>query len=1061
MSGRRSRGLEAARRLGRCGVLGVFLLTAACWYPRDEGIELSEHLARTLTTCRVVDARVPATLQLSPSRETRTCTDSPDARAAAARVLVRADDLFSAPESAYVVATAHLIQGDVDAALERIERALDRTVTPVLLTTLAAVHLSREPTDAESTAHAVDAAQRAVQLAPALAEAWFNRALALERLGLTAAAATAWQDYLSKDRESEWAKQARTRLELLAADPPSPLPPRERLTAGLEVRVDDFRRAIVSSASQGRAFLEDDVLRLWAECAVAATPRECEARLQSAARLADALLERHGDRTLVSFVRDLSAGCRSGRGTRLARGVLAGIRARAAIDRADVAGARNDLVEARRALADSAAATDLYDFYALMTDYYRSNYVAAVEGLERVARRAASRGHVYVAARSTFMLAAVAVRQARSSDAETLYHRAAELFRRSGEFEYLASTRAILSNRYREQGDTRGSWDILRDTFALLPHVGAPRHLNTIFRAGQSAATEQRLPGLAVHFASALVTMAERERSASIMIPALVDRARQEALTGDMDSAQRSLAQAHRVLADASDPNVRALLKVAIVRAEAATTMRERPCDSTLLFDGVTETVRRIAPNQLAATLLERGRAQRACARDLAAAEASFRAGIEVFEEQRRGQRDLQMRISRLDQAWDLYGELIRLLAIDRRQVDDAFLLAERSRAQSLADTVGLDGPGDPFDPTQLQAGLPFGTTLVSYVVLPDDLLIWTITRASKHFTHVPVSAVQLGRLVARWRQLVADGRDERPVGRELFELILRPSAPWIESDGTLLVVPDGPLHAVPLAALWDGQRYVVERTAVWLTPSARLVPWASQQLLRRPRARGPILAIGDPAHAPERFPRLPRLTHSAHEAAEIAHLYPSHTLLSGLAATPPRILRAMRDADVIHVAAHAVADLRFPLASYIVTAPGPSGEGTITPADLDALRPLTARLVVLSACQTANGRSVRGEGVLSLARAFMTLGVPVVVANLWDASDRASHQIHVDLHRELAGGWPAAEALRRVQLRVLRDATRQPAILDWAGIVGIGASRPLWECCGERERCVSVPPCS
>jgi CHAT domain-containing protein len=105
----------------------------------------------------------------------------------------------------------------------------------------------------------------------------------------------------------------------------------------------------------------------------------------------------------------------------------------------------------------------------------------------------------------------------------------------------------------------------------------------------------------------------------------------------------------------------------------------------------------------------------------------------------------------------------------------------------------------------------------------------------------------------------------------------------------------------------------------------------------------------------------------------------------------------------------------------------------------------LPTRLLVLSACQTAAGRISRGEGMISLARAFMTVGVPIILANLWETSDRASYPLFVDLHRHLARGDSAAEALRAAQLRSLHSHDEEERrVRTWAGVVGLGATGPI-----------------
>jgi CHAT domain-containing protein len=83
----------------------------------------------------------------------------------------------------------------------------------------------------------------------------------------------------------------------------------------------------------------------------------------------------------------------------------------------------------------------------------------------------------------------------------------------------------------------------------------------------------------------------------------------------------------------------------------------------------------------------------------------------------------------------------------------------------------------------------------------------------------------------------------------------------------------------------------------------------------------------------------------------------------------------------------------------------------------------LAADLVVLSACRTALGKEVRGEGLIGLTRGFMYAGTPRVVSTIWNVDDRASAQLMSRFYEEmLARGAAPAAALRAAQLTLLRD---------------------------------------
>src|SRR5262249_10882378 len=98
----------------------------------------------------------------------------------------------------------------------------------------------------------------------------------------------------------------------------------------------------------------------------------------------------------------------------------------------------------------------------------------------------------------------------------------------------------------------------------------------------------------------------------------------------------------------------------------------------------------------------------------------------------------------------------------------------------------------------------------------------------------------------------------------------------------------------------------------------------------------------------------------------------------------------------------------------------------------------LRSDLVVLSACRTAQGRVLAGEGVQSLARAFFHAGARSLVASLWDVGDRRTAPLMTAFYRRLAAGSTKAEALREAKLELLRE-NPDLAPRSWAPFVLIG----------------------
>jgi CHAT domain-containing protein len=111
----------------------------------------------------------------------------------------------------------------------------------------------------------------------------------------------------------------------------------------------------------------------------------------------------------------------------------------------------------------------------------------------------------------------------------------------------------------------------------------------------------------------------------------------------------------------------------------------------------------------------------------------------------------------------------------------------------------------------------------------------------------------------------------------------------------------------------------------------------------------------------------------------------------------------------------------------------GSSQNGLLRLRDIYSMK-LSAELVVLSACETALGRDVKGEGLIGMVRGFMYSGTPRVLASLWKVDDEATTELMTEFYRQhLQLGLTAAAALRQAQIAQFRKRTRQSPFF-WAG---------------------------
>ena len=277
-----------------------------------------------------------------------------------------------------------------------------------------------------------------------------------------------------------------------------------------------------------------------------------------------------------------------------------------------------------------------------------------------------------------------------------------------------------------------------------------------------------------------------------------------------------------------------------------------------------------------------------------------------------------------------------------------------------------------------------------------------------------------------------------------------------IDASATRIVIsPDGGLEQVPFAALpatRDGPRQL-ERSEIVLIPSASLVAAIHRADAQYPRRiavfADPVFSAADLRLAPanrgnpeESDPG--RLRFSREEAAIIGKSAGADvTQWLDFDAVIGNFRRAAAEpAAILHLSTHAIVEDSDPAASRLVfsrfDANGKPQTADLRLNDIYNLR-VRSGMVVLSACRAAAGPDVRGEGVLSLTRAFLYAGAKGVTATLWKVDDRAAAEFMGRFYQGLLKDRRApADALRRAQLSMMKDA-RWRGIENWAAFVFTG----------------------
>ena len=349
----------------------------------------------------------------------------------------------------------------------------------------------------------------------------------------------------------------------------------------------------------------------------------------------------------------------------------------------------------------------------------------------------------------------------------------------------------------------------------------------------------------------------------------------------------------------------------------------------------------------------------------------------------------------------------------------------------------------------QIQGLLDQQTALLEYFVGRESSFLFFVTHESLSVHRLP-TANALAVEVQELRSALARGgilslaRFRRSAG-DLYEVLLGPETARLARTPNLLISPDGPLHLVPFEALltdpargggsYRDLSYLLRDHAISYVPSASVLDGlrelrpASPAGLAQPKE---LIAFGDAIYPGERVASEPVRGSSApwtaaplpgteREVSAIADLYPgSVALYTGRNATERNVKQnpLIQTARRVHFATHGFVDEVRPELSGLMLTPEPdAGEnGRLQVYEIFNLH-LNADLVTLSACETALGEQVTGEGMVGLTRAFLYAGARSLLVSLWPVSDVSTPELMTSFYRHLGNSPTKADALYRAKL--------------------------------------------
>lgn len=339
------------------------------------------------------------------------------------------------------------------------------------------------------------------------------------------------------------------------------------------------------------------------------------------------------------------------------------------------------------------------------------------------------------------------------------------------------------------------------------------------------------------------------------------------------------------------------------------------------------------------------------------------------------------------------------------------------------------------------QAGANTATAIFSSIILKDrTAILVSFPNGEKKSAWIDIDSKRLTQEINEFRRGLERFSDliyDPTQAQKLYDWIVRPFASDLEAAQvkTFVFIQDGILRSVPMAALHDGKKFLVQKFAIATTPSLTLT---DPKALNREQLRA--LAVGLTQESMIDGRKFAALTNVSSEISQVQTLIPGSKALLDDNFTRDRLQQELNQTvyPIIHIATHGEFGTD-PEDTFLVT--GNNGKLTIN--DLDAaIRRITpgdesVELLALTACQTATGDD---RAALGLAGVAMQAGVRSALASLWFIQDESTVKLVTEFYANLQkSGMSKAEALRVAQQTMIEAGSQYAHPAYWAPFILIG----------------------
>ncbi len=385
-----------------------------------------------------------------------------------------------------------------------------------------------------------------------------------------------------------------------------------------------------------------------------------------------------------------------------------------------------------------------------------------------------------------------------------------------------------------------------------------------------------------------------------------------------------------------------------------------------------------------------------------------------------------------------------------------AFEFSENSKARSLLDFLTgkavIKGQEIEYTDTvkslnfnEIQARMPDSAQIVEFAVLPEKTVVWILKRDDFKTLKVEIKQEELERKVNDYLTALIEEKDEKELieqkSAELYKLLIQPFAAELDISKEIFIIPDKVLNRLPFASLYDGakRKYLIEDFTLSSAPSASVFVLASERAnLLTNRSEEKIMAIGNPSFDKTENPNLLNLGSAEREVENIARFYSQTAKFTGENATKKIFLRELKKNDILHFAGHYLANKTSLLNSKLLLAETPDEESDLRVWEIAGQKNPNLKLAILSACQTGIENYYNGEGAVGIARFFLAIGVPTVIASGWEVDSDSTAELMTNFHQNRKiKGLTTAKALREAQIEAIKTTDKSP--FYWSAFNSVG----------------------